>query len=173
MSLIDRSLTQKLMSRDFFMGAFIFSVGGIATVVFGAPIVAYILGPLLNQPADVWRDIGAVSDWKVGETRHVVFEYPGQVSWAGPTKQTASWVRRNISGSPTPFTAFAVYCTHLGCPVQWLPTPKLFMCPCHGSVFYGDGSVAGGPAPQALAQYQVRVMGGRVQIRTEAVPLTT
>jgi menaquinol-cytochrome c reductase iron-sulfur subunit len=173
MSLTSLSLTRKMMSREFFMGAFIFGVGGIATVIYGAPIVAFLLGPLVKQPTDVWRDVGAVSDWKVGETRHVVFEYPGQLSWAGPTKNTAAWVRRNESSAGTPFTAFAVYCTHLGCPVQWLATPKIFLCPCHGSVFYGDGSVAGGPAPRALFQYQIRVIGDRVQVKTEAQPLTT
>jgi menaquinol-cytochrome c reductase iron-sulfur subunit len=174
MSLIDLSLGRKMMNREFFMGAFIFSVGGLATVVYGAPIVAYILGPLLKQPSDVWRDIGAVSDWKVGETRHIVFQYPSQLPWAGPTKDTAAWVRRNVPGkSAMPFTAFAVYCTHLGCPVQWLPTPQLFLCPCHGSVFYGDGTVAGGPAPRPLFEYQVKVVGNRVQLKTEAQPLTT
>lgn len=173
MSLIDLGLGRKLMSREFFMGAFIFSVGGIATIVYGVPIVAYLLGPLVKQPGDVWRDVGAVSDWKVGETRHVILQYPSELPWAGPTKETASWVRRNPAGSATEFTAFAVYCTHLGCPVQWLPTPRLFLCPCHGSVFYGDGTVAGGPAPKPLAQYRTRVVNGRLQIRTEAVPLTT
>jgi menaquinol-cytochrome c reductase iron-sulfur subunit len=173
MSHIDLSLGRKMMSREVFMGAFIFGVGGIATVVFGAPIVAYVLGPLLKQPTDVWRDIGAVSDWKVGETRHVIIEYPDQRSWAGPTRETASWVRRNEPGSVTQFTAFAVYCTHLGCPVQWLPIPTLFICPCHGSVFYGDGRVAGGPAPKPLFRYLTKVVGNRVFIKTEAVPLTT
>jgi menaquinol-cytochrome c reductase iron-sulfur subunit len=155
------------------MGAFIFSVGGIATIVYGVPIVGFLLGSLIKQPADAWVDVGAVTDWKVGEMRHVVFHYPAQVQWAGSTGESVSWVRRNDSSQPAQFTAFAVYCTHLGCPVQWLPTPQLFMCPCHGSVFYGSGAVAGGPAPRPLFRYPVRVVNGRVQIKTQAVPLST
>lgn len=173
MSLTRSALTSKLMNRETFMGLFIMSVGGLAAIVFGVPIVAWIIGPLIKQPANVWRDVGAVSDWKIGETRHVVLDYPGTLPWAGPTNQTAAWVRRNPTYLPTQFTAFAVYCTHLGCPVQWLPTPKIFLCPCHGSVFYGNGTVAGGPAPRPLFQYQTKVVNGRLQIRTEPQPLTT
>jgi menaquinol-cytochrome c reductase iron-sulfur subunit len=167
------SLTRKLMNREFFMGAFIAGVGGLATIIFGIPIVGWLIGPLVQQPTNVWRDIGAVTDWKVGETRHVIFQYPGELPWAGATKETAAWVRRNDATQPKPFTCFAVYCTHLGCPVQWLPVPKLFLCPCHGSVFNGDGTVAGGPAPQPLFQYPIRLVGPRVQVMTQAIPLTT
>jgi menaquinol-cytochrome c reductase iron-sulfur subunit len=46
------------------------------------------------------------------------------------------------------------------------------MCPCHGSVFNGDGTVAGGPAPRPLFTYPIRVVNGRIQIKTEAQPLT-
>jgi menaquinol-cytochrome c reductase iron-sulfur subunit len=164
------NLTRQLMNRDAFMGIFILSVGGIATVIFGPPIAAYLLSPLINQPSNVWRDVGAVSSFKLGETVSVIFDYPGQLSWAGPTKQTKAWLQRRPSGD---FVAYAVYCTHLGCPVQWLPTPRLFICPCHGSVFNGDGTVAGGPAPRPLFTYPVRVVNGRVQILTGQQPLTT
>jgi menaquinol-cytochrome c reductase iron-sulfur subunit len=167
------NLTRKLMNREAFMGLFIMSVGGIASLVFGIPIIAYMLGPLIQQPKSVWRDVGAVTDFPVGETKHVILKYPGTVQWSGPTDLTAAWIRRNPPSEPTPFTAFAVYCTHLGCPVQWLQTPKIFLCPCHGSVFYGDGKVAGGPAPRPLFTYQTRIVSGRLQVRTEAQPLTT
>jgi len=68
--------------------------------------------------------------------------------------------------------AFAVNCTHLGCPVRWKEEASLFMCPCHGGVYYKDGTVAAGPPPKALTQYQVRVNGGAVEIKTSPVPLT-
>ena len=71
------------------------------------------------------------------------------------------------------FTAFAVYCTHLGCPVLWIQKPQIFLCPCHGSVFNGNGDVAGGPAPQPLFRYPVRIRSGRVEIQAVEQPLTT
>jgi len=47
------------------------------------------------------------------------------------------------------------------------------MCPCHGGVYYKDGTVAGGPPPEPLDRYPVRIQDGEVQIETEAIPLTT
>ena len=41
------------------------------------------------------------------------------------------------------------------------------MCPCHGGVYYEDGTVAAGPPPRPLSRYRVRVRRGHVQIETE------
>jgi menaquinol-cytochrome c reductase iron-sulfur subunit len=163
---------RKLFTREAFMTLFILSVGGVLSVLLGIPIVGFFLSPLIETPTYIWRDIGALSDYKIGETVQVNYLYPsfGTASWSGPTQQTAAWVRRNGLAS---FEAFAVYCTHLGCPVHWLQIPKLFICPCHGSVFNGDGTVAGGPAPRPLFRYDIRVVNGRVQIKTAPQPETT
>jgi|SRR5947209_8269476 len=164
--------TRKLMNREVFMGLFMAMVGGIGAVIVGLPILGVVLGPLFTAPKDVWRDVGAVSDFKIGQTVHVSFTYnQGEVQqWSGSTRETSSWLRRL---DETHFTAFAVYCTHLGCPVNWLAAPRIFLCPCHGSVFNGDGTVAGGPAPRPLFRYPVRVHNGTVQIKTQPQPLST
>ena len=44
-------------------------------------------------------------------------------------------------------------CTHLGCPVAWVPADNKFECPCHGSQFHRDLSVAHGPANDPLHQH--------------------
>ena len=84
--------------------------------------------------------------------------------------KTAAWLRRE---SDQQFIAFAINCTHLGCPVRWLPNADLFMCPCHGGVFYKDGTVASGPPPKPLVTYPVRVRDGRVEILTSPLPITS
>jgi menaquinol-cytochrome c reductase iron-sulfur subunit len=166
------NITRKLMNREVFMGLFLAMVGGIGSIIVGLPIIGVILGQLFSAPKDVWRDVGAVGDFKVGETVQVKYQYDqGEVQqWSGSTQETAAWLRRN---GGTSFTAFAVYCTHLGCPVHWLAAPRIFLCPCHGSVFNGDGTVAGGPAPRPLFTYPVRVQNGKVQIKTQPQPLST
>jgi menaquinol-cytochrome c reductase iron-sulfur subunit len=164
------NLTRKLLNREAFLGLFIAGVGGLATLAVGIPIIGYVLSPLIESHGEIWRDVGAVNSFKPGTTVQVNFQYPSQLSWAGPTKYAAAWLRRNGGDS---FTAFAIYCTHLGCPVHWLAEPRIFLCPCHGSVFYGDGTVAGGPAPRPLHRYRTRVRNGRVEIKTEPLPLVT
>jgi len=49
----------------------------------------------------------------------------------------------------------------------------LFMCPCHGGVYYNDGTVAAGPPPKPLIRYDVRTLNGQVEIKTMAIPITT
>jgi cytochrome b6-f complex iron-sulfur subunit len=51
------------------------------------------------------------------------------------------------------YCAISTVCTHLGCTVN--PTETGFDCPCHGSQYDERGDVIGGPAPKALAWYQV------------------
>jgi Rieske Fe-S protein len=55
------------------------------------------------------------------------------------------------------FLVLAVNCAHLGCPVEWFQESGLFMCPCHGGVYYADGGRASGPPPRGLYRCVHRV----------------
>ncbi|MGH7781076.1 MAG: ubiquinol-cytochrome c reductase iron-sulfur subunit, partial [Candidatus Binataceae bacterium] len=141
---------------------------GLAAALVAVPVIGFVIGPLIRKFPDVWRPIGKAEGFAIGKTVLVSFRDPSPLAWAGVTAETAAWLRRDGSGE---FTAFAVNCTHLGCPVRWLPDANLFMCPCHGGVYYADGDVAGGPPPLPLFRYPVRVNNGMVEIRTSAVPI--
>lgn len=138
--------------------------------ILGIPVVGFVLGPFTQRVREVWRDVGSVADFDVGKTVKVEYEDPSPLPWAGVTARTAAWLRRSGDNE---FAAFSINCTHLGCPVRWIDSADLFMCPCHGGVYYNDGTVAGGPPPRPLPQYPVRIHKGLVQIRTSPVPLTT
>jgi cytochrome b6-f complex iron-sulfur subunit len=56
-------------------------------------------------------------------------------------------------------------CTHLGCKVKWQAKSKQFACPCHGSAFKSDGTVAKGPASEALASFKVKVEANSVLVK--------
>ena len=142
------------ITRRRFLGnvaAVLTGVGGVAVAV---PVGVYIIAPLFNQPPEPWVDLGAVSEYLIGQTKQVTFDDPSPLPWAGITAKISAWLRRD---GDTQFTAFAVNCTHLGCPVSWLTGANLFMCPCHGGVYYPDGTVAAGPPPQSLFRYETRV----------------
>src|SRR5437868_6522383 len=159
-----------LVSRRRFLGRISLALSGLAAAVVSVPIIAYLLSPLLEAAPDDWRDVGLVDNFRVGETVEVAYDDPSPLPWAGQTARTAVWLRR---AGDTDFTAFAVNCTHLGCPVNWRPDAELFLCPCHGGVYYADGSVAGGPPPRGLTRVAVRVTSDqRVQVQPTSLSQT-
>jgi menaquinol-cytochrome c reductase iron-sulfur subunit len=157
-----------VLSRRAFLNRITLILSGLIGLVLSVPILAYLLTPLIRRDPRVWLNVGAPDSFRVGETVQVEIEDPSPLAWAGQTAKTAVWLRRT---GQSDFTAFAVNCTHLACPVNWRPTAQLFLCPCHGGVFYADGSVAGGPPPRPLPRYDVRVQDGSVQILTRPVPI--
>jgi menaquinol-cytochrome c reductase iron-sulfur subunit len=163
--------TPEQIKRRQFLSRLSIGLSGVIGVGVAAPVVAYLIAPLFKEvPTDIWRDVGAVYDFKIGETKEVAFDDAQSVAWAGVTSRTAAWLRREGENE---FRAFAVNCTHLGCPVSWLPSANLFECPCHGGVYYADGRVAGGPPPQRLNEYKVRVNAARVEIQASGIPITS
>jgi nitrate reductase gamma subunit len=153
--------------RRGFLAKMTIAAGSVVAVVVAIPSVAFLLG--LRKMSQVWSSVGRADDFPIGETRRVAFADPSPLPWAGVTAQTAAWLRRE---SADRFVAFSMNCTHLGCPVRWIATAELFMCPCHGGVFYKDGRVASGPPPQPLATYPVRVRDGNVEILTSPLPIS-
>lgn len=142
------------------------ALGSLGAALVAIPSIAFLLG--LRKAPQVWRTVGRLADFKIGSTVNVSFQDSSPLPWSGITAQTAAWLRRT---GDQQFVAFSMNCTHLGCPVRWLDEANLFMCPCHGGVFYADGQVASGPPPKPLNQYPVRVDNGEVQILTSPVPI--
>ena len=157
-----------VLSRRAFLNRLSLILSGLIGLVLSVPILAYLLTPLIRKEPGVWQDVGGLDTFEIGETVEVAIEDPSPLPWAGQTTKTAIWLRRNDQST---FTAFGVNCTHLACPVNWQAQAELFLCPCHGGVFYGDGRVAAGPPPGPLPRYDVRVQGSSVQVLTRTVPI--
>ncbi len=157
------------LSRRKFLARLSLTVGGVGALILMVPMAGFILAPFFGRRREVWRSVGKVESFKIGETTAVNYEDASPLPWAGVTARSAAWLRRVDAGT---FIAFSINCTHLGCPVRWLAQAELFMCPCHGGVYYQDGAVAAGPPPLPLPRYPVRVKNGEVQIQTAPTPIT-
>jgi menaquinol-cytochrome c reductase iron-sulfur subunit len=158
----------EVVERRVFLARVSVGLGACMGAGLAAPTVGFVVAPLFRQVPHEWRTVGKVSDFVVGHTVSVAFADASPLPWAGVTAKTAAWLRRVNEDS---FVAFSVNCAHLGCPVRWLPEARLFMCPCHGGVYYADGTVAAGPPPHSLYQYPVRIVGDEIEIHTEALPI--
>jgi len=117
-------------------------------------------------------NLGPLSRYPVNETRLATFENPLSEPWDGITAQTGAFVRYlgKDDRQQDRFQVFAVNCAHLGCPVSWFPQSGLFMCPCHGGVYYADGERASGPPPRGLFHCVWRVRGGDLEIQAPHYP---
>lgn len=155
------------MRRDFLaVGSALLAMTAAALIA--APVVGFLFEPFMRRTPRFWRSVGAVDNFQIGDTVQVSFENSDPLPWDGPAARSSAWLRRETSSE---FRAFSIDCTHLGCPVRWEKGPELFLCPCHGGVYYKNGEVAAGPPPHALIQYPVRVDNGQVQIETSQIPL--
>jgi len=148
----------------FIMGA---GLMGLGSAVAAIPLVGALIAPGFRRYPNVWIDIGAVRDYPAGETRLAQFTLPGASPNDGETAKTAAWVR-SMGGDK--FMVFAVNCAHLGCPVKWFQQSRLFMCPCHGGVYYEDGSRASGPPPRGLFEYHIKIEQGRLLVDGGRMP---
>jgi Rieske Fe-S protein len=140
---------------------------GLALAV---PILGFLLSSLKQWSANAyvsWVPLGPATDFPEGETRLATFRNPYVTPTDGKTADTACWVRR-VAGDQ--FQVFAVNCMHLGCPVRWFPQSGLFMCPCHGGVYYRDGSRASGPPERGLFTYPFKVQDGMLAIQAGELP---
>ncbi len=159
----------KKISRTKFMVRLSLSLAGLSAAVAAIPVFSALLAPLLENGKQKWRTVGSVDDFPLHTTHLVTFINADPKPYAGTTAKSAAWLRRNDKNE---FIAFAANCTHLGCPVRWEEHSELFMCPCHGGVYYKDGTVAAGPPPKPLTKYEVRINNGEVQIQTSPLHIT-
>jgi Rieske Fe-S protein len=141
--------------------------GTIATAAAGLPIVGYLVAPLRRLKHDAWQDLGPLDRFVIGKTQVVDMLNPLRDEWDGDTGRLAAYVRRTTADE---FQVFAIYCTHLGCPVSWFADSGLFLCPCHGGVYYADGARASGPPPRGLYKYPYRVRDGRLEALVGHLP---
>jgi menaquinol-cytochrome c reductase iron-sulfur subunit len=162
--------TPEEMSRRTFVSGLSIACAGLCTMIMAVPIVGFVVAPLFRKVPDEWMPVGKVDDFEIGKTVDVPISDPSPLPWAGITAKSAAWLRRE---SADEFIAFSVNCSHMGCPVRWLADAQLFMCPCHGGIYYKDGAVAAGPPPRPLFRFSVRVVDGIVQIKSAPVPITT
>jgi Rieske Fe-S protein len=144
---------------------------GAVGLALSVPVFRYLLSPVLHArraSGEAWVSLGPVARFPPRQTRLATYQNPVARPSDGATAELPCWVRHTEGQS---FQVFAINCAHLGCPVRWFPQSGLFMCPCHGGVYYADGSVAAGPPPHPLSQYNVRIRGDDVEIHTGPIPI--
>jgi Rieske Fe-S protein len=157
--------------RRSFLQWLTYATGAVAGAVLGIPLVGYLLGALRRRQVD-WVGLGPPSQFPLNEIRLATFQNPLGQPWDGMAARMGVYVH-NLGQNATQedqFLVFAMNCTHLGCPVTWFPQSGLFMCPCHGGVYYENGERASGPPPRGLFHCVWRVRDGQLEIQAPHLP---
>jgi Rieske Fe-S protein len=149
--------------RRTFLSWLTYGLGAIAAAAVGVPFIGYLFGAR-KAPVE-WVMLGPVEDFPENQTRLVTFDSPLRQPWDGMVAHTGVYVRfegrdkkeETEATKGYKFLVLAVNCAHLGCPVQWFAESGLFMCPCHGGVYYANGEHASGPPPRGLYPCVYRV----------------
>ena len=157
-----------LVSRRWLLMKAAIGLNGLVGLALAIPIVRYLLGSWRSDASfESWVTLGPADSFPTGETRLAFYKNPYRRPWDGQTDNVACYVRRT---GATEFQVFAINCAHLGCPVRWFPQSQLFMCPCHGGVYYADGARASGPPERGLFTYNWKVNSGALQIDAGQMP---
>ena len=165
------SPAQRIPGRRMFLQWLTYAAGAVAAAVLGVPFVGYLFGPLKKYRVQ-WVGLGPPSKFPLYETRLVTFQNPLGQPWDGMVARTGVYVRNlgKDDKQQDRFLVFAMNCAHLGCPVTWFPQSGLFMCPCHGGVYYENGEHAAGPPPRGLFHCIWRVRAGQLEIQAPHLP---
>jgi Rieske Fe-S protein len=167
--------TEPLPGRRTFFGWLTYGLGAVAAAAVGVPFVGYLFG-VRKAPVE-WLALGRVADFPQGQTRRVTFDNPIRQPWDGMVARTGIYVRYQgrdeheaDEAKAHQFLVLAANCAHLGCPVEWFQESGLFLCPCHGGVYYANGERASGPPPQGLFRcvYRVTRIRGALHLEVQA-----
>jgi Rieske Fe-S protein len=161
-----------LPGRRTFFSWLTYSLGAVATAAVGLPFLGYVFG--VRKAPVAWLVLGPITDFPKNQTRRVTFDNPIRQPWDGMVAHTGVYVRyqgrdeKEVDEAKShKFLVFAVNCAHLGCPVEWFQESGLFMCPCHGGVYYSNGDRASGPPPRGLYRCVCRVRRDRGVLQLE------
>lgn len=146
--------------RSFHVTA-IYAIWGTITATLGAPVFAYLFVPPKARQDESWIDVGDITYLTPNQPVEMAFRRNRVDGWKVVSEKLTAWVVKTPSGK---VFAFGPQCTHLGCAHHWDDAKAQFVCPCHNSLFSIDGTVAYGPAPRPLDQYETKLEGSKLMV---------
>lgn len=149
------------MGRRGFLGLVTWAIGGVISLGFAIPGLAYLLGPALRKQEEQWIPLGATAKVELGTPTLFKASVRRQTGWIVNEEQLTVFV---LTRDGRDFSAMSNICTHLGCRVRWIADQSQFFCPCHNGVFDAEGNVLAGPPPRPLDRYPVKVENDQLYI---------
>lgn len=156
-------------SRRTFMMVVISLISAVVGVALGIPIVGGLLNPLFRKRDIVWSKLGKMSDLeKINPLtpKFLPVYFKVKEGWTVNTLPRQVVIVKDTADK---LHFYSNQCTHLGCPLHWIPAREMFLCPCHGGMFNALGQVVGGPPPRPLYKWVHKIENGTVYIQNKFV----
>jgi menaquinol-cytochrome c reductase iron-sulfur subunit len=138
----------------------------VGAVIALPALIAGIFPALRGRPGELWRPLGRLDQFPVGQTQAAVIEQAVEGE-PRPLARQGVYVWRPTD---VEVVVFSRSCTDLGCPVIWDRGSQCFFCPCHGGIFARDGRRMAGPPDRELYRYANRVREGVLEVDVYSVP---
>lgn len=135
------------LTRRSFLRKLTGGILGLTGLIFAAPVLKYLVPESTGGGVNFLTDADGkpITETEIKEGASFV-----GLSRDGPT------IVIKYGGR---LRAFSAVCTHLGCLVKWIQSEEIFFCPCHAGKFDANGVNIGGPPPEPLGVYNVKVDG--------------
>lgn len=138
-------------------------MGGAIAAGVGVPAIFYIAGPAAEDSGtSEWIRLGSAASVGPGAPTLMKANVERRSGYLITTEELSVFV---TTENGTDFKALSNVCTHLGCRVRWVDEEGGFFCPCHNAVFNADGTVASGPPPSPLDEFEVKVEESQIFIK--------
>ncbi len=136
------------------------ALAGVATVITGVPLIAYVAAPAMEKAVGRWFDFGPAKELKPGRMSRLSYEFMIKDGWLVLPQRGFVWAV-NTGNS---VTVFSSTCTHLACNVSWNEGGNVFDCPCHSGKFNSEGYPIAGPPTKPLARLEHKVENGMLMV---------
>lgn len=152
-------MAEKISRRKLFIAGNGLIQGAMAALV-AIPVAGYLIGAIFAPQPTAWVRIGPLVNVPLNEPTEFAIQVPITGSGINTTRPVGVFVLR------TGNQIFTFYngCTHMGCPVHWIPSSQSFRCPCHGGVYDRLGRVVAGPPPYAMRQFDHKIVNGDLYV---------
>lgn len=137
---------EKINRRNFFKvlsGVF----AGLMTFTLGIPMIESLAGTIKKTTKRNYSKLTSLSSIPEKKPVNLPFVITEEDAFLKSSQPENVWA---VKKSESNTVVYSPICPHLGCRYQWHSERKLFICPCHHSVFNIDGKVVSGPAPRPL-----------------------
>lgn len=127
---------------------------GFIALFLGVPLIDSLVESKKRRKSKTYSKLVSMDSVDPGQPVNLPIVMTVEDAFIKKNQAENVWVVKNTNSETT---VFSPICPHLGCRYQWHSDSKLFICPCHNSVFTIDGKVVSGPSPRSLDTLPTKV----------------